>query len=208
MPRWPSAIVSLGARSPRRFRSRSTAAQLSVDSRCPLVTASTVFCPAASAPISTSSAALPVSSPAFTYTPSAHREISRQSDRQVAVLPRGVLRLPRRLQPHERARRARRALAQQPPQREFEIPEGEAVEVVLRQERGDLRRAALKERQQPTHKALLQIAHARPTHGDGAVHQRESARLAMAVAGTAWRVHRRPPPAPTTRSLRPPGAVG
>ena len=34
----PSAIVSFGADRPGRFRSRRTAAQLSFDSRCPLVT--------------------------------------------------------------------------------------------------------------------------------------------------------------------------
>ena len=66
IPRCPSPITSRGARIPRALRSRSIAAQLSVDSRYPLSTASTTFRPSRSAAIATSIAALSFSSPALT----------------------------------------------------------------------------------------------------------------------------------------------
>jgi hypothetical protein len=59
-------MSSRGARSPRALRSRSRAAQLSVDPRYPLSTARTTLRPSRSAAISTSIAALSFSNPALT----------------------------------------------------------------------------------------------------------------------------------------------
>ena len=52
--------------NPRSRRSRSTRAQDSLDSRCPLSTASTTLRPSRSAPMTTNSAAFVSASPAFT----------------------------------------------------------------------------------------------------------------------------------------------
>jgi hypothetical protein len=55
------------------------------------------------------------------------------------------------------------------------------VQVELGQQVRDLRRAALKQRQDPAHEPLVQIAHARATHGHGAIEQRELPRLPIAI---------------------------
>jgi len=107
---------------------------------------------------------------------------------QIALLPRGVLRLPGRFEPQDRARTQRRPVTQQPAQRQLEIPEREAVQIQLRQQRGDRWRAALKERKQTADKRFVHVAHTRPPHGDRPVHQREPARLPMSIARAARRI--------------------
>lgn len=106
MRRWPSAIVSFGPPSRRRLRSRSAAAQLSTHSRCPLVTASTCFCPAR--PPSEARAR----PPCRPRGPPSHNpvrpEVHERQGSQIALLPRGVLRLPSHRIHGDRQRRARR----------------------------------------------------------------------------------------------------
>jgi hypothetical protein len=108
-------------------------------------------------------------------------------------LPGGVLRLPRRLEAHKRARGERRPVAQQAAQRQLEISERQAVQVEVRQQRAHFQRAALEEREQPAHKPVLEVAHARPAHGDRAAHQRELPRPAVPVARAGRRIDRRAP---------------
>jgi hypothetical protein len=84
IPKCPSAITSRGARSPRSRRSRSTRLHVSTDSRAPGSTLTTTFRPSAHPTITTSTAAFSFSSPARTYTPSAHRYTgSRSSSRRL-----------------------------------------------------------------------------------------------------------------------------
>ena len=66
-------MTNVGATRPRALRSRSTADQPSVDSRCPGTSATSSFRPSLKAANTTSTAAFSFSRPAFTYTPSTHR---------------------------------------------------------------------------------------------------------------------------------------
>src|SRR2546426_847211 len=87
IPRCPSPITSFGAFIPRSLRSRSTADQLSVDSRCPLATVTIVLRPSANPARATSTAAFSCSSPAFQapHSRAAHGDRS-VAQRQVARL--------------------------------------------------------------------------------------------------------------------------
>jgi hypothetical protein len=84
IPKCPSAITSRGARSPRSRRSHFPRLHVSTDSRAPGSTLTTTFRPSAHPTITTSTAAFSFSSPARTYTPSAHRYTgSRSSSRRL-----------------------------------------------------------------------------------------------------------------------------
>ena len=66
-------IASIGARMPRRLRSRSTSAHDSVDSRNPSPTATSSLCPSARTPSSTRQHSRSSSRRMLKWTPSAHR---------------------------------------------------------------------------------------------------------------------------------------
>ena len=101
---------------------------------------------------------------------------------QVLRAPRRVVALPVFGQALHTARTQRRAIAQQPAQRPREVAAGQAVQIPLRQQRRDLRRAALKQRQDPTLKARVEPTHAGTTNRDRAVHQRHLSWLPMTIA--------------------------
>jgi len=86
------------------------------------------------------------------------------------------MRLPGGLKLDERTRAQRRCLAQQPAQRQLEIPERQAVQEQRLQQRAHFVGAPLEEREQPVHEALLHVPRARPEDADRAVSRREAPR--------------------------------
>ena len=98
----------------------------------------------------------------------------------------------------------------QAPQGQLEVALRQPVQVEFGQQPGHLLRASLEQRQDAALKALLQASNPRPSHLDGARHQRQPPRLAVAVA-RARGVHRRPARIPCTperlRSPPPPGSA-
>src|SRR6058998_2365663 len=165
IPRWPSPITNFGARSPRRFKSRSRAAQLYVDSRYPLSTARITFRPSRR-PAEDDEHRRLVLLEAGLHIDAVDPEVDDLKVRDGAGPPALVLGLPPGLQPRDRGGRQRRAVPQQPAQRQIEVAEGQAMQVQLRQEPPDLLSVSLERRQQPTLEALGQPAHPRPAHGE------------------------------------------
>ena len=155
-PQVPVADDHPRTAKPRCPTSRISPFQLSVDSRYALRSAINTLRPSPSPPIATSSAALSFSSPALTYTPSTHRYVHQIQLRQAALLPCGRLGVPAFLHPCHRARRQRRALAEQPAQRQLEVAQRQPVQVQHRQHVVDLRRASREQRQQRALEMSLQ----------------------------------------------------
>jgi hypothetical protein len=112
-PEMPIAHDQARGPKPRSRRSRRTAAQLAVDSRCPGVTATTTLRPSLNAARATSRAALSFSKPAFTSMPSTQRENDFPLIKPPR-LPHRQLALPLLFQAGDRRPGERRALSEEP----------------------------------------------------------------------------------------------
>ena len=122
---------------------------------------------------------------------------------QTPLLPGLELLFPHRPQTGDGRGRQGRPVAQQASQSQLEVSLRQPMQVELGQQLGHLEGASLEQRQDAALKALLQTSNPRPSHLDGARHQRQPSRLAIAVARARGAVHRRP-----ARIPRPPQHFG
>ena len=102
--------------------------------------------------------------------------------RERALLPPGVLPDPLLPQPAHRGLRQRRPVAQQAPQRQFEVPLGQAVQVQLHHQLGRLLRPPREQRQHPALEPFLHVADPGPAHLHSPRGQRQVPRLPVPVA--------------------------
>ena len=100
---------------------------------------------------------------------------------QVVGAPLRVVELPVLGQALHTARAQRRAIAQLPAQHQREVAAGEAVQLSFRQQLRHLWGASLKERQDAALEAGIEPPRARATKRDRPVHQRDLARLPVAI---------------------------
>ena len=108
---------------------------------------------------------------------------------ETSLSPSLQLLLPLRPQPANGRSRQGSAVAQKPPQSQFEVTLRQPVQVELGQHPGHLVGRAHEQRQNTTLKALFQSPNARPSHLDGARHQRHLSRFAVSVAGAGGAVY-------------------
>ncbi len=122
--------------------------------------------------------------------------ISPPVDDQIPFRPRLVLEGEPGLQPLIGARRQGRALAEQPPQREFEISAGEAMQIELWQQLTDLLGAACEQGQHLALKSIGQIADAGASDRDRPIQHRKLPRLSVPIPVALRRIdggHSLPP---------------
>lgn len=109
--------------------------------------------------------------------------------RQIPFGPRLVLELEADLQPLNGAGRQGLTLAEQPPQREFKISAGEAMQVQLRQQRTNLLGPPHEQREDLARKSVCQIADAWAPHRDSPSQHRKLPGLSVPVPIALGRIH-------------------